>query len=66
MKENNIMLVRSGEPRTELQQAYDRIAVLEAKIENLELKNKELRILLGSEIEKIENTCKKARKIICD
>lgn len=34
--DNNIMLVKSGEPRTELQQAYDQIAVLEAKIENLE------------------------------
>lgn len=34
--DNNIMLVKSGEPRTELQQAYDQIAILEAKIENLE------------------------------
>ena len=34
--DNNIMLVKSGEPRTELQQSYDQIAVLEAKIENLE------------------------------
>ena len=34
--ENNILLVKSGKPRTELQQAYDYIAVLEAKIENLE------------------------------
>ena len=36
MNDHNIMLVKSGEPRTELQQAYDQIAVLEAKIENLE------------------------------
>lgn len=43
MDENNIMLVKSGEPRTELQQAYDQIAVLEAKIENLELENTNLK-----------------------
>lgn len=43
MEENNILLVHSGEPRTELQQAYDQIAVLECKIENLELENGSLR-----------------------
>jgi len=43
MEDNNILQVKSGEPRSELQQAYDQIAVLEAKVENLELKNAELK-----------------------
>ena len=43
MEENNILRVHSGEPRTELQQAYDQIAVLECKIENRELENGSLR-----------------------
>lgn len=46
MEDNNIMLVKSGQPRTELQQAYDQIAVLEAKNENLELENAELKAKL--------------------
>lgn len=43
MEDNSIVLVHSGEPRTPLQQAYDQIAVLECKIENLELENGSLR-----------------------
>ena len=46
--DNNIMLVKSGEPRTELQQAYDQIAILEAKIENLELENNNMHCIIRS------------------
>lgn len=46
--DNNVMLIKSGEPRTELQQAYDQIAVLEAKIENLELENNNMRCIIRS------------------
>lgn len=54
--DNNIVLVKSGEPRTELQQAYDQIAILEAKIENLELENNNMYCIircLGIDDEKI-------------
>lgn len=42
-EENNILLVKSGKSRTELQQAYDYIAVLEAKVENLERQLREVK-----------------------
>lgn len=47
MTDNNILLVKSGEPRSELQQAYDQIALLEAKIENLELENGNMRCIIA-------------------
>lgn len=43
MIENNIMLVNSGRSRTEVQQARDEIAILQAKIENLQNAGKHIK-----------------------